>query len=81
MKDKLHFYINGAWVEPDSSEKIQAINPALIIIFIPLFSWVLYPAINRFFPLTPLRKIGIGFFLVVPLKKVLYTRMFLVKTH
>ena len=28
MKDKLHFYINGAWVEPDSSEKIQVINPA-----------------------------------------------------
>jgi POT family proton-dependent oligopeptide transporter len=48
------------------SSQIQAINPALIIIFIPLFSWVLYPAINRFFPLTPLRKIGIGFFLVVP---------------
>jgi aldehyde dehydrogenase (NAD+) len=28
MKDKLHFYINGEWVEPDSSEKIQVINPA-----------------------------------------------------
>ena len=28
MKDKLQFYINGAWVEPDSSEKIQVINPA-----------------------------------------------------
>ena len=28
MKDKLHFYINGAWVEPDSSKKIQVINPA-----------------------------------------------------
>ena len=48
------------------SSQIQAINPALILIFIPFFSWVLYPAINRFFPLTPLRKIGIGFFLVVP---------------
>jgi POT family proton-dependent oligopeptide transporter len=48
------------------SSQIQAVNPALIIIMIPLFSWFLYPAINRFFPLTPLRKIGIGFFLVVP---------------
>ena len=28
MKNKLHFYINGEWVEPDSSEKIQVINPA-----------------------------------------------------
>ena len=48
------------------SSQIQAVNPALILILIPLFSWVVYPAINRFFPLTPLRKIGIGFFLVVP---------------
>lgn len=48
------------------SSQIQAVNPALILILIPLFSWVLYPTINRFFPLTPLRKIGIGFFLVVP---------------
>ena len=28
MKDKLDFYINGAWVESDSSEKIEVINPA-----------------------------------------------------
>ena len=28
MKDKLHFYINGAWVESDSSERIEVINPA-----------------------------------------------------
>jgi POT family proton-dependent oligopeptide transporter len=48
------------------SSEIQAVNPALILILIPLFTWVVYPAINRFFPLTPLRKIGIGFFLVVP---------------
>jgi aldehyde dehydrogenase (NAD+) len=28
MKDKLQFYINGAWVKSDSSEKIEVINPA-----------------------------------------------------
>ena len=28
MKDKLQFYINGQWVESDSSEKIEVINPA-----------------------------------------------------
>ncbi len=28
MKDKLNFYINGEWVESDSSEKIEVINPA-----------------------------------------------------
>jgi len=48
------------------SSQIQAVNPALILILIPLLSWFGYPAINRFFPLTPLRKIGIGFFIVVP---------------
>ena len=28
MKDKLHFYINGAWVESESNERIEIINPA-----------------------------------------------------
>ena len=28
MKEKLQFYINGAWVESDSSERIEVINPA-----------------------------------------------------
>ena len=28
MKDKLHFYINGKWVESKSNEKIEIINPA-----------------------------------------------------
>ncbi len=46
--------------------QIQAANPLLILVFIPLFSYVVYPAINRVFPLTPLRKVGIGFFVAVP---------------
>ena len=28
MKDKLQFYINGSWVDSESSEKIEVINPA-----------------------------------------------------
>ena len=28
MKDKLQFYINGSWVNSESSEKIEVINPA-----------------------------------------------------
>ncbi len=28
MKDKLHFYINGQWVESESNKKIEIINPA-----------------------------------------------------
>ena len=45
--------------------QVQAANPILILIFVPLFSLVLYPLLNRFFKLTPLRKIGLGFFLTV----------------
>jgi POT family proton-dependent oligopeptide transporter len=48
------------------ASQIQAVNPAFILLLIPLFNWLVYPAISRVFPLTPLRKIGIGFFLVVP---------------
>jgi len=45
--------------------QIQALNPILILTFIPLFSYVVYPLIDRFFPLTPLRKIAIGLFIMV----------------
>jgi POT family proton-dependent oligopeptide transporter len=46
--------------------QINAINPVMIMVFIPIFTWLVYPTINKFFPLTPLRKIGIGFFVAVP---------------
>lgn len=49
------------WLE----SQIQAVNPVLILTFIPLFTFIVYPAVNRVFKLTPLRKIGIGFFLMV----------------
>lgn len=42
--------------------QIQAANPLLILILIPVFSYGIYPAINKVFPLTPLRKISIGLF-------------------
>jgi proton-dependent oligopeptide transporter, POT family len=42
------------------SSQIQAVNAIMILAFIPLFQYVIYPAINRVFPLTPLRKIGLG---------------------
>lgn len=45
------------------ASQVQAINPLLILAFIPLFTYVVYPAMNRLFRLTPLRKIGIGLFL------------------
>jgi len=42
--------------------QVQTANPILILIFIPLVNYVIYPGISRVFPLTPLRKIGIGLF-------------------
>ena len=43
--------------------QIQAVNPLLIMLLVPLFSYVVYPAIERLFKLTPLRKMAIGMFL------------------
>ena len=43
--------------------QVQTANPIFILLFIPLVNYVIYPAIHRVFPLTPLRKIGIGLFL------------------
>jgi POT family proton-dependent oligopeptide transporter len=40
----------------------QAINSVLIMVMIPLFSYGVYPAIERVVPLTALRKIAIGLF-------------------
>jgi len=45
-------------------EQPQAINPFLIMVMIPLFSYVIYPAMNKVFSLTSLRKIIIGLFVV-----------------
>ena len=45
------------------ASQVQTANPILILLFIPIVNYGLYPLINRFFPLTPLRKIGMGLFL------------------
>lgn len=42
------------------SSQIQAVNAVMILAFIPLFQYVIYPLINRVWKLTPLRKIGLG---------------------
>ena len=46
------------------SAQIVAVNPLMIMILIPIFSFIIYPAINKVFRLTPLRKISIGFFII-----------------
>ena len=45
--------------------QIQAVNPFLVMILIPLFTYGVYPAFERWFSLSPLRKISIGFFVTI----------------
>ncbi len=45
--------------------QIQAVNPILILVFIPLFVYGIYPLLSRCMELTALRKISIGFFVTV----------------
>lgn len=53
-------FLGKEWL-PD---QVNAVNPLLVLVFIPLFSYVLYPAVGRVVELTALRKIGLG--LVMP---------------
>jgi len=56
--------MNLHWMGMDLiAAQVQTANPILILIFIPLVNYVIYPAINKVFALTPLRKIGIGLFI------------------
>jgi POT family proton-dependent oligopeptide transporter len=44
------------------SSQIQTVNPIFILIMLPLFSYWLYPFVEKFIRLTPLRKMGAGLF-------------------
>ena len=54
-------FLGIQWIE----SQVQAINPLLILCYIPLFAYVIYPVAGKFVKLTALRKIGAGFFLCV----------------
>lgn len=45
--------------------QIQSLNSLFVLSFIPLFAYWLYPAVSKVWHLTPLRKIGIGLFVMV----------------
>lgn len=45
--------------------QMQAVNPLLILLFIPLFTGVIYPWLGKRMTLSPLAKIGAGLFLMV----------------
>lgn len=53
--DRRFFGVN--WLQ----SQVQFVNPILILTGIPIFTYVIYPFMGRFFEPTPLRKIGIGF--------------------
>jgi POT family proton-dependent oligopeptide transporter len=55
--DKMDLHFAGITWLPS---QIQAVNAIMILAFIPLFQYVIYPAISSVFPLTPLRKMGLG---------------------
>lgn len=44
--------------------QVQSLNSLFVLTFIPLFTYILYPTISKIWPLTPLRKIGIGLFVM-----------------
>lgn len=46
------------------ASQIQVVNAVLTVTFIPLFQYVIYPAVDRVWTLTPLRKIGLGLFTI-----------------
>src|SRR5690606_14400788 len=48
-------FLGIEWYE----SQIQFVNPVLILILIPTFTYFIYPLMGRFFNPTPLRKIGI----------------------
>ncbi len=52
-------FLGIEWLE----SQVQVVNPVLILILIPTFTWVVYPLMGKFFEPTPLRKIGIGLFM------------------
>ena len=59
QKMNLHF-LGIDWL----GSQIQAVNPILVLGFIPLFTFIIYPAVGKVIRLTPLRKIGVGLFLI-----------------
>lgn len=53
-------FLGITWLE----SQVQAVNPFLILVLIPVFAYGIYPCCDRWlFRVTPLRKIGIGLFM------------------
>ncbi len=59
--DKMNRHILGYELLPS---QLQAFNPLMTMALIPIFSFGIYPAMNKLFRLTALRKITIGLFVI-----------------
>ena len=44
--------------------QVQVVNGLLILVMVPIFTFGVYPLMGRFFKVTPLRKIGMGLFVI-----------------
>ena len=44
--------------------QVQVVNGLFILILVPIFTFGIYPLLGKLFEVTPLRKIGMGFFVV-----------------
>jgi POT family proton-dependent oligopeptide transporter len=60
QSEKMNRHLFGIDWKP---AQIQTVNPIFILIALPLFSYWIYPALDKVFRLTPLRRIGIGLFI------------------
>jgi len=60
-QDMDRHFLGIDWFE----SQIGAINPILILIYVPLFTMVIYPFVQKRWNFTPLRKIGTGLFTAV----------------
>ena len=48
------------------ASQLQIVNPVMVLLLIPLFSFWIYPVVGRLVEITPLRKIALGFFVAIP---------------
>ena len=89
----LYDQTGGAWVQQAErmdrrflgidwlESQIQAINPLLVLLFIPLFGMVIYPAVGRVVAFTPLRRILVGFVLAIAAFAISATAQGLIETE
>ena len=62
QSEKMDRHLFGHEWLPD---QIQTANPVFVLTLLPLFSYVIYPALGRFVNVTPLRKFGAGLWAVM----------------